>query len=102
MKANKHSKTNKEVNTEFLYQAVELQTSDCSIFTENEGLVQIKFIITIHDFGPDYTLHYPKLHGSPPSESPFTIFEQLALALEKQSCPEISHCIEYTFYIEDF
>ena len=68
MKANKHSKTNKEVNTEFLYQAVELQTSDCSIFTENEGLVQIKFIITIHDFGPDYTLHYPKLHGSPPSE----------------------------------
>jgi len=27
--------------------------------------VQIKFIITIHDFGPDYTLHKPKLHGSP-------------------------------------
>ena len=34
--------------------------------------------------------------------SPFTIFEQLALALQKQSCPEIFHCIEYTFYIQDF
>jgi len=57
MKTNKDSKTNKERNTEFLYQAVELLTSECSIFTENKGLVQIKFIITIHDFGPDYTLH---------------------------------------------
>ena len=28
--------------------------------------------------------------------SPFTIFEQLALALKKQSCPAIFHCIEYT------
>jgi len=34
--------------------------------------------------------------------SPFTIFEQLALALKKQSCPENFHCIEYTFYIQDF
>ena len=34
--------------------------------------------------------------------SPFTIYEQLALALKKQSCPEIFHCIEYTFHIEDF
>ena len=57
VKTNKHSKMNKERDTEFLYQAVELSTSDCSIFTENEGLVQIKLIITIHDFGPDYTLH---------------------------------------------
>ena len=57
VKTNKQSKTNKERDTEFLYQAVELSTSDCSIFTENEGLAQIKFIITIHYFGPDYTLH---------------------------------------------
>jgi len=35
------AKTNKERVTEFLYQAVELPTSDCSIFTENETLVQI-------------------------------------------------------------
>jgi len=34
--------------------------------------------------------------------SPFTIFEKLALALKNQSCPEIFHCIEYTFYIQDF
>jgi len=73
-----------------------------------------------------------KLHGSAPSEyklskifSPFTIFEQLALVLKKQSCPimftvlnslftfrifnslnlpwklsfpEIFHCIDYIFY----
>jgi len=32
---------NKERVTEFLYQAVELPASDCSIFTENENLVQI-------------------------------------------------------------
>ena len=48
---------NNERVTEFLYQAVDLPTSDCSIFTENEDLVQIKVIITSHDFGPDYTLH---------------------------------------------
>ena len=28
---------------------------------------------------------------------PFKIVEQLALALKKQSCPEIFHCIEYVF-----
>jgi len=55
-KTNKDSKTNKERVTEFLYQAVELLTSDCSIFTENEGLVQIKVTITNHDVDPDYTL----------------------------------------------
>ena len=32
----------------------------------------------------------------------FIIFEQLALALTKQSCPEIFHCIKYTFYIPEF
>ena len=32
---------NEQRVTEFLYQAVELPTSDCSIFTENESLVQI-------------------------------------------------------------
>jgi len=64
-----NSKTNKERVTEFLHQAVDLPKSDCSIFTENEGLaqikvttenevlVQIKVIITLHDCGPDYTLH---------------------------------------------
>jgi len=62
------TKTNKERITEFLYQAVELSTSDCSILTENEGLVQIKVTITNHDVGPDYTRHQPKLHGSLPSE----------------------------------
>jgi len=48
---------NKERVTEFLYQPVELPTSDCSIFTENESLVQIKVTINNHDFGPDYKLH---------------------------------------------
>jgi len=33
--------------------------------------------------------------------SPFRIFEQLVLAL-KHSCPEIFHCIEYTFYHSGF
>jgi len=51
------AKPNQERVTEFLYQAVELSTSDCSIFTENEGLVQIKIAITNHDVGPDYKLH---------------------------------------------
>jgi len=31
----------------------------------------------------------------------FMIFEQLALAM-KTVCPEIFHCIEFTFYIQDF
>ena len=54
---NKDSKTNKERVTNFLYQAVELSTSDCSIFIENEVLIQIKVIKTKHDVGPYYTLH---------------------------------------------
>jgi len=29
--------------------------------------------------------------------SSFTIFEQLALALKKQSCPEVFHSTEHTF-----
>jgi len=56
-KTNENSKTNKKRVTEFLYQAVQLPTSDCSIFTENEGLVQIKSLYNHHDFGPDYKLH---------------------------------------------
>jgi len=51
------AKTNIERVTEFLNQADEQSTSDCSIFTENEGLVQIKVTITNHDVGPDYKLH---------------------------------------------
>jgi len=51
------TQTNKERVTEFLHQNVEIPTFDCSIFTENEGLVQIKVTITNHDFGPDYKLH---------------------------------------------
>ena len=35
---NKNSKTNKERVTEFFNQAVQLPTSDCSIFTETRGL----------------------------------------------------------------
>ena len=34
--------------------------------------------------------------------TPFTIFEQLALAMKKQSCPVTFHCVEYTFYIQNF
>jgi len=51
------AKTNKKRVTEFLYQAVELSTSDGSIFTENEGLVQIIVTTTNHDHGPAYKLH---------------------------------------------
>jgi len=50
---NKNSKTNKKRVTEFLDQAVELSTSDCSIFKENEGLVQIRITTTNYDVGPD-------------------------------------------------
>jgi len=32
----------------------------------------------------------------------FRIFEQLALALKKSVCPENFHCVEYTFFIQDF
>ena len=32
----------------------------------------------------------------------FRIFEQLALALKTEFALEIFHCIEYTFYIQDF
>jgi len=32
----------------------------------------------------------------------FRIFEQLELALKNRVFPEIFHCIEYTFYIQDF
>jgi len=32
----------------------------------------------------------------------FRIFEQLALAPKNRVCPGIFHCIEYTFYIQDF
>jgi len=34
-----------------------LPTTFCSIFTENEGMVQIEIIITSLEFGPDYRLH---------------------------------------------
>ena len=70
-------------------------------------LVQIKVTITNHDFGPDYKLHWPKLHGSAPSEykllkifSP--IFEQLALALKKQSCPKIFTVLNILFTFRIF
>jgi len=33
---------------------------------------------------------------------PFRIFEQLCACPEKQGCPGIFHCIEYTFYIQEF
>ena len=32
----------------------------------------------------------------------FWIFEQPVLSLKNRMCPEIFHCIEYTFYIQDF
>ena len=62
------AKTNKERVTGFLYQAVELSASNCSIFTQNESLVQIIVTITNRDVVHDYTLHQPKLHGLSPSE----------------------------------
>ena len=34
--------------------------------------------------------------------APFRIFEQLCACPEKQSCFGIFHCIEYTFYIQEF
>jgi len=62
VKTNKDSKTNKERVTEFFNQAVELSTSDCSIFTENEGLVQIKslqpittLVLITNCTSPNYT-----------------------------------------------
>ena len=33
---------------------------------------------------------------------PFRIFEQLCACPEKQNCPGIFHCTEYTFYIQEF
>ena len=33
---------------------------------------------------------------------PFRIFEQLCACPENQSCPGIFHCIEYTFYFQEF
>jgi len=32
----------------------------------------------------------------------FRIFEQLALALENRGCPGMFHCMEYTFYTQEF
>jgi len=32
----------------------------------------------------------------------FRIFEQFTLALKHSVCPEIFHCIEYSFCIQDF
>ena len=45
--AQTRKRTKKRI-TEFLYQAVEIPTSDYSIFTVSEGLVQIKVTITNH------------------------------------------------------
>ena len=106
-KRTKTRKLTKKV-TEFLYQAVELPTSNCSIFTENEGLVLINVTVTNHDFGPDYKLHYPKLHGSPPSGhlvkvfSQFTTFEQLALALKNKVALKISTVLNIRFTFRSF
>ena len=75
------TRTRTKIEIPNAYQAVELQTSDCSIFTENEGLVQIKVTITNRDFGPDYKLHKPKLYRSPQVKT---------------------HCIENFFTVHDF
>jgi len=34
--------------------------------------------------------------------SPFRIFEQLAFALKNRVCPEIFHCVQYTFTFRNF
>ena len=56
------------------------------------------------------TFHYYGRGGTPSLASPdgtsliFIIqnFEQLALALKNRVCPEIFHCFEYAFHIQDF
>jgi len=68
-------------------------------------LVQIKFIIAIHDFGPDYTIQYtsPNYTDNPQVnirciENFFTVQDFLATC----ACPEIFHSIEYIFHTQDF
>jgi len=65
--------------------------------------------VTNHDFGPDYKLHQPKLHGSPSSEYTlyWTFFNRSRFLSNlrlpwKTELPGIFHCIEYTFYIQEF
>ena len=79
---------------------------------QNEDLVQIKVIMTSHGFSPDYTLHQPKLHGSPQVnihsicriENIFTVqdFEQFALAFKNRVFPQNFHCVEYISYHSRF
>jgi len=51
------AQTRKRTKKELPNSSIKLLTYRHLIFTENEGLVQIKVILTSHDFGPDYTLH---------------------------------------------
>jgi len=102
---NKNSKTNKERVTEFFNQAVQLPTSDCSIFTETRGL------------GPDQSHYNPSRLWSRLQTTlvqitriaPKWIYTVLKffhssrflrnLRLPwKQCCPEIFHCIEYILF----
>ena len=54
------AQTRKRTKKELLNSYIKLLTyrhPNVRFFTENESLIQIKVIITSHDFGPDYTLH---------------------------------------------
>jgi len=71
---------NKERITEFLYQAVEILTSDCSIFTVNEGLVQIKVTITNH--GRNFVVKCGGTAGCETAEVTFYVYRFPILFVE--------------------
>ena len=72
-------------------------------WSRSESLQLITTLVQITNYtSPNYTDHPQMNTHCIEIFLPFTIFEQLVLALKKLSCPEIFHCIEYTFYIQDF
>jgi len=105
------AKTNKERVTGFLYQAVELRTFDCWIFAEIKRRLgpdqsdynQSRRWSRLHTKLAHITRIAPKwINIVLKIFSQFTIFEQLALALNKTELLKNFHCSEYTFYIQDF
>jgi len=105
------AKTNKERVTGFLYQAVELPTSDCWIFTESKrrlGPDQSHYnqsrrwsrlhtkLAHITRIAPKWIYTVLKFFHSP------RFLSNLLLPWKKQCCSENFHCSEYTFYIQDF
>jgi len=104
-KTNKVSKTNKERVTEFLYHAVQLPTSDCSIFAENEGLVQIKSLYNPSRLWSRLQTTLAQITRIAPKwiYTVLKFFHSLRFLSNlflpwKQSCPEKIHCIEYILF----